>query len=202
MSKRTARKDAYRMIVKENRSLQETYDSLSETTGLDSESLAEIIAAVPSQSKRLQLKNLVIIYVVLMSIFGLLRLVGVVAILQLNVNPVILILALAIGLLLPVGAIFCALTWRLDGLRTFSILLIIALVRSFTSQQIELDDPFALGALAIVAGAVVIGFILQNNAKTDYRSVVEEVEVDGKWSKRKVVKFKEEVLASDNLLDL
>jgi len=203
MTKREARKEAYRQIVKQNSTHQEVFDELRGTSSLDVSALATVVAAIPSAEKREKYKSLTIVFVVVCSIVILLRVLGLVAMTAaMNVNMPIFLLALVLGLVVPAVAIFGALTWRMEMLQGSAGLFVLALIRSFSNVKEVSNDPIILVAVVPFLVAIILAFLIPYKVKTGFRETVITEEKDGKRISKKTVVFdQQEKIQSLDLLD-
>ncbi len=203
MTKRETRKEAYRQIVKQNRSHQEVFDELRGSSSLDVAALATLVGAIPSAEKRQQNKTLAIVFIVVCAIVILLRVLGVASLpLISNMNLPLLILALALGLVVPVVAIIGMITWRVEMLTATAGLLLLSLIRTFTNDKQFLNDSISLVFLIPHVTAIILAFFMPYRLKTGYRETVIKEEKDGSQVSRKTVIFeKQEKVQSLDLLD-
>lgn len=203
MNKRQIRKAAYTAIFKEGKTHDETFESLRSSGGKDvpPSEIAKILATIPSQALHQQKKSLWITYAVLMGVFILLRSLVIIVMLnmmQSNLNPAFFLIAIIIGIAVPVWAIYSVFTGRVHTLNAVGALLIIGFIRGLR-DGIEVNLEFGI-ATAIVITLVVLSFAIPYIMKVPYTKSVEEVEVNGKMKKRLKVSFAE-TSKNDQLLD-
>lgn len=202
MTRRELKKEAYRMIVKENNSHQQTFDALRKDAKNGIEELAEDIAAIPSNTKQEQNKALLYTYIISLGVVILLRVLGVLAIFDpQKINGAFILLIVALGVLVPAGGIYGALSRRHETYRTIGILLILSIVRAVSKGEIS-PDPFTFIFLIPTIVAIALAFYLPTRLKTKFSKKTVQEEVDGKLRKRFEVTFeKEEQDFATDLLD-
>lgn len=204
MTKREARKAAYRQIVNENKGHQQVFDELRASSGLEVNVLAKIVSEVPSAEKRRQNKTLVTIFIVLCALTIITRILGVVGLsLVGELNTPLLMIVLALGLIVPAVAIYGAVTWRMEMLLGSAGLLGFSLFRTLTKDRFLLEDPVNLVALIPHVLVIVFAIVIPMRAKTKFTEKVVTDEIDGKKVSRKTVVFeKQDQLTDTELLDL
>lgn len=192
MTKRETRKAAYRLIVNEKKSHQQTFDELRGNTEMEISSLAKTVGTIPSLEKRRKNKTLVIVYVVLLGLVIITRSMGILGLSMMGgMNSPVLLLLLALGLVVPGIAIFGALTSRVEIYYSTAGLLAYSIFRAFTKDAMFFQDVFSLifiiPTVLVIALAVIIPFRL----KTPYteRKVVEEN--DGHKTVRIMIEFEQ-----------
>jgi hypothetical protein len=203
MNKRKIKKAAYKAIVKDNKTHQETFDELRKTSSIDTETLADEVAKIPNSSKHNRLQTLRFIFIGTLGVIMFLRVLGVFSIISLKVmNPSILLVAVGLGLIVPVIGVYGALTARVELYRTTGILLVLSVVRSFTNGQVS-ADPINYLVLIPFAIAISLAFYIPTKLKTDYSKKVVKHEVDGKTKTSYQFIFDSNDLEADNeLLDV
>ena len=180
MTKRETKKAIYTAIVKEQKTHQETFDTLRGFSDLDTETLADEVAKVPSAAKQQKQRTLIYIYVVLLGLVIILRLLGVYAMTTMTaINPGMLLILIALGVVVPAVGIYGALTTRIEVYRTVGILLILSVVRSFTKEQFPTEIIGFLVLIPFVAAAF-FSFYIPTRCKTAYSKKIRKEEVDGK----------------------
>lgn len=201
MTRRELKKNAYRMIVKENKSHQDTFDELRRDQVNGPEELAEDISKIPSQEKQKQNQTLVYIYVGMLALVILLRIVGITLTFGImNIEANMLLVLIALGVILPAAGIFGALTRRQDSYRTIGILLIVSIARALTRGEVA-ADPLALIWLTPTAVAIALAFYIPTRLKTNFTKKLIQAEVDGKIKKTLEITFQapDKIFAPDVL---
>ncbi|MGV3632606.1 MAG: hypothetical protein ACO1O6_15475 [Bacteroidota bacterium] len=201
MTRRQLKKAAYEMIVKENNSHQETFDSLRKDAENGSEELAGDISSVPSRIRQQQNQVLIYIYVALLGLIIIFRSLTLFLLLGFqDLNPGLIFLIIALGLVVPGIGIYGALTRRAEIYRTTGILLLISIIRSFSNGQIDLD-PLTLAFLTPGLATIVLAFYIPTRLKTGFTKKVVQEETDGKIRKRTEITFEnsDKILAPDVL---
>jgi hypothetical protein len=199
MTKRQLRKAAWESIVKQDKTHRQTYAELRQTEGFAQLEIAEIIAKMPSRAKREQNRVLQWIFIGFVSLIVLLR-VSVIVVSGQSLAAPALLLLVALGILIPGIAIFCAATYRMDGYRSAAFLFIISILRSV--QKLDLSDPLHIAVIAVYVAAIALAFWIPERMKTPYKSSV-TIAADENGRQRKVteVVFEDEVPAVNDLLD-
>ncbi|MFD1552872.1 hypothetical protein DNU06_08090 [Putridiphycobacter roseus] len=201
MNKRATKKAAYKAIVKENKSHQTTFDELRPVSEMTRTDLANEVSSIPSLAKFNELKNLRITYIVLLGVIVILRILGGLGLSEgMTINPILLMVAILISLLVPFVGIFGDLTRRYGSYRFVGILLIIGVVRSINPELFNdtLNLIFLIPFLAVIG----LAFYIPAKLKTSYTSKVNKEEKDGKVITQTNIVFEEETQLNDSeLLD-
>lgn len=189
MTRRQLKKAAYEMIVKENHSHQETFDSLCKDAENGPEEFADDISAIPSLEKQKQNQVLIYIYVALLGLIIIFRALSLFLLLGFQeLNPGFIFLIIALGLIVPGVGIYGALSRRTELYRTTGILLVISIIRSFSKGQIDLD-PLTIAFLTPGLATIVLAFYIPTRLKTRFTKKVIQQETDGKTRKTIQITF-------------
>lgn len=200
MTKRQIRKAAYHAIVKENKSHQEAFDELRKTRSIELDTLADEVSKIPSPTKQKNQQTLRYIFIGLLSLVIILRILAVLVITSMeNVNINLLLVAIVLGLVIPAVGIFGALTSRVELYQTTGILLILSVIRSFTSGPIS-TDPIDFIVLIPFLGAAVLAFYIPTRLKTNYSKKVLKQEVAGEVKTSLQFTFDSPKYSTDNEL--
>ena len=179
MTKRQTKKAAYKAIVKNNVSHQEIFDKLSKESELDTESLADEIAKIPSAYKAKKHQIVRFIYIGVLGLIIIMRTLGITALgFSQNFDITVLVIAVLIGLIIPALGIYGALTSRIDDYRTTGIFLLIGIFNSFSKGQITSDLSDILVLLPFIA-AIALAFFIPTQLKTPYTKKVATQESEG-----------------------
>lgn len=179
MTKRQLRKAAYKAIVKENKSHQEAFDELSQDSSVDLDKLADELSLVPSPAKNSKLQTLRYLFIGILVLIVLLRIVGMISLNELmQLDPKFLILAVILGLFVPIYGIVGALTSRAEFYRTTSMLIALNLFRTLISGKMS-TELFDLLFLIPSIIAVILGVYLPLKLRTMYVKNRIREEIDG-----------------------
>lgn len=201
MTKREIKKAAYQAIVKENKTHQEVFDELRTKGSIELDTLAEEIAKIPSPAKHNSQQTLRYIFVGVLSVVIILRILSVISLASMNINPNILILAVVLGLVVPALGIYGALASKVEFYRTTGILLVLSVFRSFTNGQVS-ADPIDYIVLVPFVAAIALAFYIPTKLKTSYSKKVSKQEVNGKMKPRLDFVFDSSTVDNQNeLLD-
>lgn len=204
MNKNKIKKAAYKSIVIDKKSHQETFDELRTKSKIELADLAEIVAKIPSQMKIQETIMLRNIFIVLLGVILILRVIGVIGLMDaFSLNPGLLILALAIGVLIPVVGIYGAIKAKVEIYFVVSMLFILGIVRSGNSGgfgNVGMNLETLLVFIPFIA-AIVLGFIIPKKMKSEYSKKVVVEDVNGVSKKRLKFIFKDVTPASDDILD-
>lgn len=189
MTRRQLKKAAYKAILKENKSHQETFDELVVKAEIEKEKLADDVSKVPSTIKMQEQKTLIYSYVAVLGLIIIMRgttIAGFGFSEQLDLRLVGLMIIL--GMAVPALGIWASLTGRMDQLVSVGILLGISVLRSFTNGHVQIDSTILL-FLIPVAVAIVLSFYLPTRMKTPYKKQINKEEIDGRTHTRVEYKF-------------
>lgn len=202
MNKRKTRKAAYQAIVKEKKTHQETFDALRKTSSLDANTLATEVSNIPSEDKHQSQQALRYIFVGVLILILAIRILGVYLISQeTNFNPSMLLVAILIGLIVPITGIVGALTARVELYRIVGLLFIFSTLRSFTGGNMS-TEPVDLMVLIPFAIAVGLAFFIPFKMKTNYTTKTIKKEAEGKVITRVEYVFDTtKAIVNDELLD-
>lgn len=202
MNKREVKKAAYKLIVKENRTHQETFDELRKTSKIELEALAEEVAKIPTPSMYKTLQNLQYIYIGALSLVIILRIFGVIALIpMININPTILLFAVLIGIFVPILGIYGAITSRVELYRTTGILITLSVFRSFSKGQFS-NEPLEYLFLMPVLVSIALAFYIPTKLKTAFsKKIVKQEENGNVVTSINYVFESNNPVANDDLLD-
>lgn len=202
MTRKWLKKNAYRMIVREDRSHQETFNSLRQEQANGLEELADDISRIPSRARQNQYQLAVYSYVALLGLTLVLRSISIVLNLGFyNSNINVILLLVALGLIVPGLGIFGALTRRHESYRVVGILIVIGIIRSAGKGEIRLD-PLSLLWLTPSVVAAVLAFYIPAKLRTPFSKKIVVEEQDGKSRKRMEITFEDQdQLLSPDVLD-
>lgn len=200
MTKKEIKKEGYKRIVKEGQSHQTVFEDLKTSKPAFNLTIAEELSKIPSKGIIEKYKNLRIVYISLLGLFILLRVVFIVFIMQmLSANPGLMLIALLVGVFVPIMGIFGIMTHRLELLKTVSILLILGIFRSLQHMSFE---PEEFIWLIPVAGIIVLGFVIPAKLKTSFTSKTVHSEINGKKVVDYDIRFETtELEIGDEILD-
>ncbi len=202
MTKRQIRKTAYNSIVKEGKSHQDTFDTITQNTNQDQEWVAKEVAKYPGSLLSENQKTLKMIYIGLLGILVILRCISMIAIAgDGNLNKGILSVFILIAVLIPGLGIYGAVTNKVDVYRSMAILSIIGIARSI--QYIDMvNNPISLIGLFPLFGIIILGFYIPTKLRTNYHIKIVEEDNNGETKKVKKYVFDETLKnSSPELLD-
>jgi hypothetical protein len=201
MTKRQARKAAYRLILKESKSHQAAFDELSGDKGLGNDDLAEEISKIPSERKRKSFAPLVYLYIGLLLLIIALRSLSIYVLATSDTfNAALILMAVILVVAFPIYGIYGALTARNESYKTIAIIMGLSIFRSFRQSPDEFSTEFFLVLIPFVA-LIGLGLFIPYKLKTPYTiSVVKEQDGVQLKSKKKYT-FEASRLADEDLLD-
>ncbi|MFT5858811.1 MAG: hypothetical protein ACI865_000904 [Flavobacteriaceae bacterium] len=201
MTKREVRKTAYRHIVNEGKSHQQTYNDLRVATDTETDLLASEVSKIPSKNKRAKLKGLIYAYVGILALIITLRLLGGMAFFEESrINQQGLLFFILLGIIAPIYGIYGALTARVESYTTLAAVLALNIFRSVRYEPNFEDPILLLGYLPFLAG-IVLGIIIPMKLKTKYTKAVTKKEVDGNMKSITKVTYEKDQAQDDDLLD-
>ncbi len=172
MNKSAIRKAAYQLIIKQKYSHQTAFDQLKEQNKGGLQQLADEIARFPSPARQKQYDGLRYTYVGLLALVMLLRVIGLISMLEvLNLAGPAFLFFVLIGILVPVLGIYGALTTRVHLYFACAVLLALSLFRGLTESNFDLTPLEWIMTLPQLAAAV-LGFYLPTRLRTDYQKKV------------------------------
>lgn len=201
MNKNKIRKAAYKSIAKEGKSHQEFFDSFKAENKVKGELLAEETAKIPSLSKMKETTTIRYIYVGLLAVILVLRIFGVTELTQsMGMGTGLMVLALILALGVPVIGIIAGLTQRAHFYNPVGLLMALAIMRSFTSKNIEMDETVLI-VMIPMAVVIALSFYLPSKLKTTYeRKVTKEMKEGNEVTKVSYI-FEKSSIDSDEILD-
>jgi hypothetical protein len=202
MTKRQLKNEAYRRIIKDREPHDEVFESLAATdTGFSRQQIADELAKHPAPAQLAAATPWKMAFIVLMAIIILMRCLAIFMLGEsTGVNAPLLLLAIAMGLLVPVAGIVIAVQNRADGFRIISIFLALAFIRSV--RNIDLSDPVSMIGYVPFILAVVLGLYLAWRLKTSYLTQVETVTAaDGSEKKQLRYVFSRSAHANESVID-
>lgn len=200
MTKRQLRKATYKAIVKENKSHQEAFDELSQDSSVDLDKLADELSQVPSPAKNSKLQTLRYLFIGILVLIILLRIVGMISLNELmQLDPKFLLLAVILGLFVPIYGIVGALTSRAEYYRTTAMLIALNLFRTLISGKMS-TELFDLLFIIPSIIAVILGVYLPLKLRTKYvRNRISE-DIDGIKQSKYEYTFENSKLPENNEL--
>jgi len=201
MNKNKLRKAAYKGIAKEGKGHQEFFDSFVSNNKVKGEILAEETAKIPTLGKMKETTSLRYIYIAVLAIILVLRMVGVTEHTQsMGMGTGFIVFALILALGVPVIGIVAALTQRVNLYHPVGLLMGLAILRTFTNKNIEIDESVFI-VLAPMAVAIILSYYIPSKLKTGYERKVRK-EMKGEKEVTSVYYiFEESKLDSDEILD-
>lgn len=203
MSRRKLRKRAHKLIVKDQKSHQETFDLLRESCRFELDHLANDISSIPSRQKIESTKTIRNVFAVSLIIIALLRLAGIYYLIEETGMPIsFALIGILISLFVPVMGILSAVFQYVSNYRVVAVLLTIGTVRGFLNEGVTLDI-FTLIVLIPVIAAIGLAFYLPTKLSTSFKKSSQIIEVEGKKKKQTHYKFEESnsPLEDESLLD-
>lgn len=177
MNKFKTRKAIYNSIVREDKTHQETFDDLSQTTSYELKWLADEIAKFPSKSRNEKYKALRYIYIGLLGLAIILRVVWTLSIVQFNiVNNSAIVLLIALGVLIPLMGIIGCIKRNIQSYTTMAIVSFINIFKSISYFE-NSDNPLLLIGLFPYVGIIILALYIPSQLKTPYK--IEVIEEEG-----------------------
>ncbi len=201
MRKSKIRRLAYKYLVKEEHTHQETFDELKKNVGIDLDLLAEEVAKIPSVYKHEKMKSYRLFFILCLSLVGIFRLLGLYSLIAIGgFNLLVLLMALLLSLLVPVIGIIGAVKRKSELYLTVSVLMALGIFRSLSKGELNFDVSSLIVLLPTVGG-IVLAFVLMEKLKTNFTKTLKEKEVNGEIKKYWDYKFDEESYTNKDLLD-
>jgi len=203
MKKRQLKKEAYKLIVKEGRSHQETFEALRPQSSIGPEDLANEISKVPSKQKNNEFKTLRYILIGALGAVIILRIISIYALtLEMNLNTPLLLLGIILGIFVPVLGIIGILISKPETYSVVALLLILGIFRSLRQENVDLNDPITWAVLAPFILAIGLSFFLMFKLKTPFtKKVNKETSESGEIITKVQYTFEEQKLSNSELLD-
>jgi hypothetical protein len=191
MTKRAIRKEAYKSIVKEGKSHQETYDNIKEKTEGKSKFIADEISKFPSSGKADETKTIRYVFIGLLVLVGIMRAAGLLVLNEeFNFPMTVIAIGLLFSLLVPILGVFTALTHRVNNYNGVAILLALSILRSFRDENMVLDEITMIVLLPYIA-VIALAFYIPSKLKTPYRIVNSAKTIEGKERNIPTIKFED-----------
>jgi hypothetical protein len=201
MTTREIRKQGYKKIFKQGKSHQEVYEEIRTASQESPEEIAEILAAIPSQAKNNSVKPYWMIYCSLLGLVMILRLMAVGLLWVSGIRePWILLLAVALGVVVPVAGIISAFQGKVQGYGGIAGLMFLNIVRMFTQGEIGSHFTSYI-VLGLFVAIIIFAAIIPRKLKIGFSKTVEKKEVDGKIKNRLVIQFENFNDEAPELLD-
>lgn len=202
MSKRQAKKAAYKAIVKEGKSHQECYDSLRKEIKINAKDLAEEISKIPSTGKTNETATLRTFYLIILGIIIVLRALGAISLTEGNFELPMILLFVAVGVVFPAYGIYGSVTRRIESYRSIAIILGLGIMRSFTRDAGEHIGPETLYVLIPFVAAIALALYIPTKLKTPYTTTMSQVKMEN-GKTRNVVNytFEDTRAVNDDILD-
>ena len=199
MNKKEVKKKGYIEVIKNRRSHQEVYEEFKTTRPALNKTIATQLGEIPSAAIRAKWQIWLYIYIGLISLLALLRLLGVFALIGTGMKPALLLIIGLLTLILPALGIFGAIKYKMELLRSTSIIIVIFTIRSLNKVTYDSSAIIALSLLAIV---VLLGFLLPYKMKTPFKTTIVKKEIDGKMITDFDIQFQDDfVMVNDDILD-
>ncbi|MFT5621077.1 MAG: hypothetical protein ACI9QR_001410 [Flavobacteriaceae bacterium] len=197
-------KRARQIIVKERKSHQFAFNEMITGVDTDNKFIADTIAKTTSHKTEKRLKPLIWVFIISLSLVALLRMLGVIELLTVaNVNIAIIIPVVLFSVVIPVIGIVASLTNKLDRLAFVGVMLLIGILRGFTSKeaQVEMDLIFFIVMIPVLS-AIILSFYLPFAAKIKYSKVgTRQLNKNGKEAVVQTYTFEKETNDNSDILD-
>lgn len=195
MNKRKIKKEAYRLIFKENQSHQDTFNQLKRESELSDADLANLISATPSKQMLEKKKNLWMIFVYCVGIIMVMRIIGVIVLTQAtHPKPFVFFVYIIPGIILPIIAMAGAYRASVQTYRIIGILFLANVVRVSVSGELRSEfAPNLILALFIISAG--LAFYITKKLKTPYTKQITKKENS---ESRMEIHFEEENLVNEN----
>lgn len=179
MTQRQMFTNAYRMIVKEGKSHQETFDELKPQAYSDLDQLAKEVSQTPSSQKVEETKSLRSIFMVVITLVFGLHILELVAIdnIEAHLAWYISMAVMSVGFWFL--GIFAALKARIYMYRSCAGFLIITAILSLANTDYLTAIELIL-ILALSVGGIVLAFVIPAKSKTPFERTVYKEMINGK----------------------
>ncbi|NOQ75302.1 MAG: hypothetical protein GQ574_25045 [Crocinitomix sp.] len=199
MTKREIKKKGYQEIIKNGRTHQSVYEELKTTRPAFNKTIAEHLGETPSVAVRSKWQIWLTIYIALTGVTVLIRVLGVFVLLEQKVAPLVILIAVLLSLVLPGLGIYGALKYKLELLKTTSIIILLFTFRGIGKMEMDITGIIVL---SLVGTIVFLGLFLPYKMKTSFKTTIVKKEVDGKMLTDYDIQFEDgQAYNNDDLLD-
>lgn len=203
MTKRQVRNAGHKAIFEDNKTHQETFDTLRDKSEISAEALAKILSQIPSRYHHDKTRSLWMAYIAIMSAILLVRVASALIAVEIlfNGSNNFLILLLLLGVLMPIGGIYAASKGKTHLVTLIPLIIGIHFIR----VSLKYASNFGIEHIAflvLIASLGILAYKIYLGWKTPYttRTVVVKKE-DGREVKRLEFAFEEVEKSNDDLLD-
>lgn len=199
MKKKQIMKRGLEEIGQQKKAHQDVYDDIKSEGVQNLEEVAETLARIPSTGQMEKTKVLRSVFMIAAIVLGLLRIASLLFLGTAGTLPPAALLFIGIiALLVPGMAIYASIKGNPDLFKTVAILLIVSVVRSLRSIELDASGLISFGLIGLV---IFLAFFIPYKMKTPFQKVVRTKTVDGKSQNYYDFVFDDTRVKSEEVLD-